>query len=208
MELIVFLLILAWAIYVCVSIIRWLTDEAVTLVSSIRDKKRAQRDAEAREREWREVTEPKLRSVSGYPEDWQTRRIETFLTANGRCSSCGTQVGSLRVSPEQRWHYPLLRLSGAQVHHKVPLSRGGDHSLDNLELLCDDCHIAHHPSNQGLKRIKRIRNIRSAYLGRDPDFKKARREWACAGCERSIRPGQEYYGGQHAKLCMSCFDEL
>lgn len=34
----------------------------------------------------------------------------------------------------------LCRAPGHSVDHVIPRSRGGGHSLDNLRLLCHDCH--------------------------------------------------------------------
>ena len=31
-----------------------------------------------------------------------------------------------------------------QVHHIVPLSRGGTNSMTNMVLVCERCHRAHH----------------------------------------------------------------
>ncbi|HEY4000622.1 MAG TPA: HNH endonuclease signature motif containing protein [Candidatus Xenobia bacterium] len=48
-----------------------------------------------------------------------------YHRAQGRCESCGERCG-------------------LQVHHIIPISEGGDHSLENLRLLCRSCHDATH----------------------------------------------------------------
>lgn len=42
---------------------------------------------------WMENTEPKCRTAPRYPEDWEWRRTEVFLRANGHCEECGKEVG-------------------------------------------------------------------------------------------------------------------
>ncbi len=38
-------------------------------------------------------------------------------------------------------------LEGLQVHHRIPLAEGGNNTLDNLELLCRNCHLSAAPAN-------------------------------------------------------------
>lgn len=35
-----------------------------------------------------------------------------------------------------------------QIHHVIPLARGGDHELENLATLCEDCHRMAHKGRQ------------------------------------------------------------
>lgn len=60
-----------------------------------------------------------------YPPDWGERKAELQLLKNERCEACGATE----------------RLQG---HHKVPFWQGGSNKLDNLELLCIDCHGKEH----------------------------------------------------------------
>lgn len=78
-----------------------------------------------------------------YPSDWNKRR-ERVLTRDGhRCQKCSTTSGTL------------------QVHHITPISRGGEHGLDNLATVCQSCHAKEHPVQIKLKSAlrdhKRIR---------------------------------------------------
>lgn len=151
---------------------------------------------------WKEYIEPRNREVGGYPDDWQSRRRAVYEKANGRCASCGAKVG---VIEQSRWKNKLI-LREAHVHHKVPISRGGDHSLSNLELLCENCHINTHPENRGFeKTVKISRNQPSLFFGRDAAVRKAKKDWECALCEDPIPAGNEYYGDQWNKVCMACF---
>ena len=50
-------------------------------------------------------------------------KIELYLRANGVCKYCGT---------------PLDK--HAQVDHRIPVSKGGSHSMDNYDLICPLCN--------------------------------------------------------------------
>ena len=60
-----------------------------------------------------------------YPPDWEDRRAALISARGGRCEQCNT---SQRL----------------QAHHKVPFWKGGSNTMDNLELLCIDCHGDEH----------------------------------------------------------------
>lgn len=53
------------------------------------------------------------------PSDWQARRRVVIHRDGGKCQQCGQ--------------------AGTDVDHKIA---GDDHSLNNLQLLCVDCHKA------------------------------------------------------------------
>jgi 5-methylcytosine-specific restriction endonuclease McrA len=165
-----------------------------------------------RQREWELVVEPKNRTREGYPPDWEIRRIEVYFREGGRCHSCRMPTGFSLISEAQRWDHmdpqrPRRRrkwLGGAHVHHRRPVSAGGSHALDNLELLCESCHIGKHPHNRGF-RIQAARNrVRSMLVGADAKVKTARKHWTCAACSRSIKKGERYFGGRYAKFCLAC----
>lgn len=60
-----------------------------------------------------------------YPPDWDERKAELRMLKNERCEACRA----------------TRRLQG---HHKVPFWQGGSNKMDNLELLCIDCHGKEH----------------------------------------------------------------
>jgi hypothetical protein len=60
-----------------------------------------------------------------YPPDWEDRKAILRSLKNERCEACRA----------------IKRL---QAHHKVPFWQGGSNKLDNLELLCIDCHGKEH----------------------------------------------------------------
>jgi len=74
--------------------------------------------------------------------EWESRKSEIFRRANGLCESCGMKL-SIYIPP-------VL----ANIHHKIPKSRGGTDFLENLELLCPYCHMQRHPKQKNLIATK------------------------------------------------------
>ena len=60
-----------------------------------------------------------------YPPDWDYRREKVIERDGNRCSNCGEHT-----------HLHL--------HHLVSLSKGGNNKIENLKLLCADCHSEEH----------------------------------------------------------------
>lgn len=154
-----------------------------------RKKRQLAEEEERKYKQWIEQIEPTLRDVKGYPEDWSERRGEVYRRACGRCASCG-------ITYIEEYH----------VHHKVPISAGGNHDFSNLELLCEDCHIEKHPDNEALRTTIHLRKLRELHVGADAKIKRARYGWTCALCQKQIRAREFYYGGRgEHKLCMGCY---
>lgn len=127
---------------------------------------------------WLRHIEPEHRndgSVEGYPEDWGMRRAEVYARAKGMCERCGRDVSR-----------------GYHVHHKIPLSAGGTHALDNLELLCPSCHVSEHPNNAHLRRNVALQ-ILSRVAVQSGEVRRARKLWWCEACSAPIQPGQDYF---------------
>lgn len=57
---------------------------------------------------------------------------EAKKNANWKCEFCGRE--------------------GEHVHHIIPRSRGGDHKLINLVMLCKDCHLKAHNGDYSNRR--------------------------------------------------------
>ena len=95
---------------------------------------------------WSYVVEPFLRHWPGYPPDWERRRAFVFERAAGRCEACGLPAGRFGL------HDGAWRVTGAHVHHVIPIASGGRHHFANLRLLCVLCHRAAHPGNSELGR--------------------------------------------------------
>jgi hypothetical protein len=62
----------------------------------------------------------------GYPPDWEERRRLVIERAGNRCEKCKYDHGE------------------KHVHHKIPVSKGGNHLLSNLIYYCLDCHKDSH----------------------------------------------------------------
>lgn len=71
------------------------------------------------------------RYVAGNVPYWQWMREEAQRRAGYRCERCG--------KPEAE-----CGKNGLHVHHKIPQTKGGEHSLSNLEALCPGCHSRLH----------------------------------------------------------------
>jgi len=170
---------------------------------------------------WLTNIEPKYRndkSNKGYPRDWQARRQYIF-NKEKTCSNCGMPLPSILTYGGGIWesilfkeysgsiNYGLLVLGG-HVHHRIPISNGGDHNLNNLVLLCEDCHTSLE-GHQSLRKAVKIRNYRrSMTYVHDAKVKRARFNYTCSICEKKILSGEEYYGGrQGGKLCMNCYNK-
>ncbi|MEA4898685.1 MAG: HNH endonuclease signature motif containing protein [Christensenellaceae bacterium] len=65
-------------------------------------------------------------SKKRYGRPWQKVRAR-FLAAHPLCAEC---LANGRTTP------------ASEVHHILPLSRGGTHAEDNLMALCKPCHSA------------------------------------------------------------------
>jgi len=63
-----------------------------------------------------------------YPPNWD-RIAERLKSEVGRCENCKKD----------------RREAQLEVHHVVPVSRGGSHLENNLKVLCSRCHDAAHP---------------------------------------------------------------
>ena len=107
--------------------------------------------ARANRNQWERHDERQLRNYRGYPPDWGLRRALTIKRARGICEKCGVQCGR-RAVVIWKFHFDRqrhLKIDG-HVHHIVAISKGGNHQLDNLVLLCPRCHASEHPGNPNI----------------------------------------------------------
>jgi 5-methylcytosine-specific restriction endonuclease McrA len=75
-----------------------------------------------------------------YPPDWEDRKFRKKDSRARKCEGCGTKHGPFHI------------------HHKSPLSQGGDHKNSNLALLCENCHKGQH----GVQKFSEGRNIKAS----------------------------------------------
>jgi len=94
------------------------------------------------------------------PPDWFWRKEQVFKRAQEKCESCGRKMYGSRVP----FH----------VHHRIPKSEPqGNHSLENLMLLCEICHAkVELPGHQLVKGARASRLKEEKLSG-----KKRRRRW-------------------------------
>jgi hypothetical protein len=139
---------------------------------------------------WLKDSEEKNIDAKGYPEDWNFRRNEIYYRYKGICQDCGIKV--------RRFH----------IHHTVPISQGGKHNLDNLILLCEDCHIKVHPEIKSLLIEKN--KIKYNYILSNSGFRfrLARKLFNCLLCEEKIKIGSRYWGYSNYKICLRCYNKF
>ncbi|MDP2158108.1 MAG: HNH endonuclease signature motif containing protein, partial [Nitrospirota bacterium] len=63
-----------------------------------------------------------------------------FIRDSFTCQNCGIRP----MQQERPWLPDLSRL---ECDHRIPLSKGGETVMDNLQTLCDECH-----KRKGLKK--------------------------------------------------------
>jgi hypothetical protein len=61
-----------------------------------------------------------------YPPDWEKRKSELYEESNV-CEKCGSYFEGPK-----------------HIHHIIPVSKGGSHRFENLEVLCEICHSKKH----------------------------------------------------------------
>ena len=131
-----------------------------------------------------------------YPPDWDKRREKVFKRDKNQC----IEGGSRRA---------------LHVHHIVPISKGGNHTLSNLKTLCVKCHSnqkGHSNLYEMYKRREKWSGIR--YI-RNFTEHKARKSYTCYICNITINPGVFYYRGgfydrsshrgETYHICFSCW---
>ena len=83
-----------------------------------------------------------------------------------RCTVCGVRIYHLGwtecMSRKEQWHY-----LSADVHHILPLSKGGPDSYENMICLCPNCHRKFHTGEYELKERGRKLICKDQVLGHD-----------------------------------------
>lgn len=70
-----------------------------------------------------------LSMTNDRPPDWARRRKKTLERDGYECQNCGRG-----------------KSHNLEVHHVVPIKKGGSNKISNLQTLCKDCHKAIHGS--------------------------------------------------------------
>lgn len=65
--------------------------------------------------------------MSQYPPNWDKKRKKVYRRDDHQCQKCGGRGG-------RRGNKQL------HAHHRVPVSNGGNHDMNNLVTLCHSCH--------------------------------------------------------------------
>jgi hypothetical protein len=86
-------------------------------------------------------------NLNYYPPDWELRRRKVLERDNYCCTECGWPNGYKRKARE------------LHIHHIIPLSQGGDNSIENLATLCHICHKKvdkiHHIVRNNKRKIRK-----------------------------------------------------
>jgi ribosomal protein S27AE len=98
--------------------------------AQIADKENAIRNLSARKMPLKESISKIYAFWLTYPPDWNERC--SAVRGAGYCAECGSSSRKVQI----------------HVHHRVPISRGGSHALDNLIRLCEKCHAKAHGGQQ------------------------------------------------------------
>lgn len=75
------------------------------------------------------------RAKHKYPRNWGSIRKKVLARDSHSCANCDHQNHRIKI-----WDYRSL-----DVHHIVPLSKGGTNRLSNLVVLCRQCHALLEP---------------------------------------------------------------
>ena len=94
---------------------------------------------------------------------WRAKQFAALCERDGDvCQKCGCahrviwREAGRYVTIEERHHYTKVNPSSVlEVDHRIPLSEGGSNDLDNLWLLCRDCHKVK-TSAERSARLKRM----------------------------------------------------
>jgi 5-methylcytosine-specific restriction endonuclease McrA len=81
----------------------------------------------------------------GLPRDYSVKSLKVFARDRWRCCLCGCKTPKRLAGKSQ----PL----SPTVDHIVPISKGGGHTWDNVQLACHQCNMKKHARVRGQLRL-------------------------------------------------------
>lgn len=125
-------------------------------------------------------------SDSNRPSDWGKRRELVIERDGSKCQNCGNRS-----------------VSELEVHHIVPLSRGGSNKVSNLTTLCQDCHDSVHYESKTAPDSKRSKT-ESKSMQTSSSFGKlpTTNQMNCPKCTYSFCTTSEY--NERTLFCQKC----
>lgn len=78
------------------------------------------------------------------------KRLSIFKRDTSNCQYCGVVVD---FENKNSW----------QIDHIIPISRGGNHSIENLKLACRSCNAS--KKNRNLERFRAIKALKETPYG-------------------------------------------
>jgi 5-methylcytosine-specific restriction endonuclease McrA len=77
-------------------------------------------------------------------------RERIFLRDKGKCVDCGKVcAGGWKIWKPSVKHFELNGTH--EIHHIIPVIKGGETTIDNLILLCKECHLERHNLDRGIE---------------------------------------------------------
>ena len=70
-----------------------------------------------------------------------------FLKYDGKCADCSqlSNGGGWYKSNDYKWCNKKSFLTGGlEIHHIIPVFKGGKNNIKNLVLVCQKCHVIRH----------------------------------------------------------------
>ena len=73
------------------------------------------------------------------------QKLIIYLKFNGKCSDCGEVLAGYWYKGESpKREKQTFTIVNGNIHHIIPIYRGGKHNINNWILLCKKCHKKRH----------------------------------------------------------------
>lgn len=156
--------------WVALAVVGWLGFMLMSFITKNTGKYKKNKNEASRSHDnWLLYDEPKYRYTNTYPPDWYERKLHCQKRDNFKCQQCNYTIYFDAHSLERAKDlYQSSANNNLHVHHKIPLSRGGNNTLENLISLCEDCHEDQHPH---MLRMRLARYRKKEQRARAPAMK-------------------------------------